>query len=99
MFILNTTTAEGIALEAKITELKELEAMAEELKAEIDSLKDSVKAVLVEHDTEELTVGSYLVRFTTVMTQRFDTTAFKKKLPELYGAYVKQTESRRFTIS
>ena len=99
MYIMNHTTAEGIALEAKIAELKELEALAEELKAEIDGIKDEVKAVLVDYQTEELIVGAYTVRYTTVLTQRFDSITFKKKLPELYGSYLKQTESRRFTIS
>lgn len=83
---------------AKINELKELEEMAAELKTEIESIKDELKAVLAEQDVEELVVGSNIIRYTTVLTQRFDTTQLKKKLPEIYTAYLKQTTSKRFSI-
>lgn len=83
---------------AKINELKELEEMAAELKTEIESIKDELKAVLAEQEVEELVVGSNIIRYTTVLTQRFDTTQLKKKLPEIYTAYLKQTTSKRFSI-
>lgn len=83
---------------AKINELKELEEMAAELKTEIESIKDELKAVLADQDVEELVVGSNIIRYTTVLTQRFDTTQLKKKLPEIYTAYLKQTTSKRFSI-
>ena len=34
-----------------------------------------------------------------VLSKRFDSTAFKKVMPEVYKAYTKQVSSRRFTIS
>lgn len=83
---------------AKINELKELEEMAAELKTEIESIKDELKAVLAEQEVEELVVGSNIIRYTTVLTQRFDTTQLKKKLPEIYTAYLKQITSKRFSI-
>ena len=49
--------------------------------------------------TTELTAGRYIVHWTSVLSQRFDTTAFKKVMPEVYKAYTKQVSSRRFTIS
>ena len=48
---------------------------------------------------EELIAGHYIVRYTSVLSNRFDSTAFKKVMPEVYKAYTKQTASRRFTIS
>lgn len=92
-------TINTAALEKRIAELEELEAFAKELDHEIESMKDEIKAVLIERNVEELPVGKYIVRFTNVITQRFDSTTFKKKLPELYSAYIKQVTSRRFTIS
>lgn len=92
-------TINTAALEKRIDELEELEAFAKELDREIESKKDEIKAVLIERNVEELPVGKYIVRFTSVLTQRFDSTAFKKKLPELYSAFVKQVSSRRFSIS
>ena len=86
-------------LENKIRELKELEAMAHELDTEIESLKDELKAVLVAENTEELVTGAYILRYTTVTTNRFDSTTFKKTYSDLYKQFTKQTTSRRFSIS
>ena len=86
-------------LTAKIAELKELEAMQDELKTMIESIEDELKNALTEQGVEELEVGANIIRYTTVLSQRFDSTALKKKLPEIYGAYTKQVTSKRFTIS
>ena len=83
----------------KIEELKELEAFMEELKAEADGIRDSIKEQMTADNTEEMTVGQYIVRFTSVLSQRFDSTAFKKVMPEVYKAYIKQVSSKRFSIA
>ena len=48
---------------------------------------------------DELTVGTHIIRYTTVLSNRFDSTAFKKVMPDVYKAYTKQTTSRRFSIA
>lgn len=70
----------------------------EEAKTEADALRDELKQEMMIRNTEELTVGQYIVRWTSVLSQRFDATAFKKVMPEIYKAYTKQVASRRFTI-
>jgi hypothetical protein len=50
-------------------------------------------------DTEERSAGQYIVRWTSVLTNCFDSTAFKKVMPEVYKAYTKQVSSKRFSIS
>ena len=84
---------------AKIEELKELEALLEEVKAEAEAIRDEIEQQMIAEDTEELTAGQYIVRWTSVLSNRFDTTAFKKVMPELYKAYTKQVSSRRFSIA
>ena len=84
---------------AKIELLNKYEAMIEELKAEAETVRDAIKAEMLERDTEELIAGQYIIRWTPVLSQRFDSTAFKKVMPEIYKAYTKQVSSRRFTIS
>ena len=84
---------------AKIESLRELEALIEEAKAEAEFLRDEIKSEMLKRDTEELTVGQYIVRWTSVLSNRFDTTAFKKVMPDIYKAYTKQVASRRFTIA
>lgn len=84
---------------SKIEALKELEALIDEAKAEAETIRDSIKQEMLSRDTDELEAGQYIVRFTPVLSQRFDTTAFKKALPDLYKTYIKQVSSRRFSIA
>lgn len=88
-----------IEITSKIEALRELESLIEEAKAEAESLRDEIKAEMLNRDTEELEAGQYIVRYTTVLSNRFDTTSFKKLHGELYKAYTKQTTSKRFSIS
>lgn len=84
---------------AKVRELKELKAMAEELAQEITAIEDAIKAELTARNAEEMTVDVYKIRWTKVISSRFDTTSFKKAMPELYGQFTKTSESRRFSIA
>lgn len=84
---------------AKVRELKELKAMAEELATEITAIEDEIKAEMTARDTDELTVDVYKIRWTKVTSNRFDSTAFKKAMPDLYGQFTKTSESRRFTVA
>ena len=84
---------------SKIEALKELEALIEEAKTEAEALRDEIKAEMMNRNTEEMEAGQYIVRWTSVLSQRFDSTAFKKVMPDVYKSFIKQTASRRFSIS
>ena len=88
-----------IEITSKIEALKDLESLIEEAKAEAEALRDEIKTEMLNRETEELEAGQYIVRWTSVLTQRFDTTAFKKVMPDVYKAYTKQISSRRFSIA
>ena len=88
-----------IEISKKIETLQEWEALMEEAKAEAEAIRDEIKQELLKRDTEELEAGQYIVRWTSVLSQRFDTTSFKKVMPDVYKAYTKQVTSRRFSIS
>lgn len=83
----------------KIEQLKEWEAILEEAQSEVEALRDCIKAQMLERDTEELQVGAYIVRWTSVLSNRFDSTAFKKEHGELYKEFTKQVSSKRFSIA
>ena len=87
-----------IEITAVIASLKDWEALAAEAAAEIDALKDTIKREMDRRGVEELEAGQYIARFTTVTSNRLDTTAMKKKLPEVYAAFTKQVTSRRFSV-
>ena len=84
---------------AKIEALNAWEALMEEAKAEADAIRDSIKQEMLDRDVDELTAGAYIIRWTSVLSNRFDTTGFKKVYGDLYKAFTKQTSSRRFSIS
>ena len=88
-----------IELLAKIELLNKYEAMIEEMKGEADSIRNSIKAEMEAREVEELIAGQYIIRWTSVLSQRFDSTAFKKVMPDVYKDFIKQTASRRFSIA
>ena len=86
-------------LDNKITKMQEYEALAVEAKAEAVALRDEIKAELTRRNAEEVTTGKYIVRWTSVLSQRFDSTAFKRAMPDVYKTFTKQVSSRRFSVS
>ena len=88
-----------IEITSKIESLRGLEELIEEAKAEAETLRDEIKQEMLNRNTEELAAGQYIVRWTAILSNRFDTTGFKKMYGDLYKAFTKQTASRRFTIS
>ena len=67
----------------KIEALNEWESLMAEAKAEAEAIKDSFKAEMLERETEELIAGTYIIRWTSILSNRFDTTGFKKKYGDL----------------
>ena len=61
---------------SKIEELKQWEALMEEAKNAAEALRDAIKAEMYKMDTEALVAGTYIVRWTSVLSNRFDTAAF-----------------------
>lgn len=88
-----------IEISTIIEKLKEWEAIQAEAAAEVEALKDTIKAEMNNRGVEELEAGQYIARFTTVLSSRFDSTAFKKMFPQEYKDFTKQVTSRRFSIS
>ena len=82
----------------KIDTLRELESFIDELNAEAEAVKDELKALMLERGVEELEAGAYILRYSSVSSNRFDTTAFKKIYGDLYKAFTKQVSSKRFSI-
>lgn len=89
----------SIEIISKIEALKEWEQLAAEAAAEIESIKDVIKKEMDARGIEELEAGQYIARFTTVVSNRLDTSTFKRENNALYQQYLKQTTSRRFSIA
>ena len=83
----------------RIEALNEWEELLEQVRQEADAIRDEIKQEMLARDTDEMEVGQYIVRWSSVLTQKLDTTAFKKAMPDVYKAFIKQTTSRRFSIA
>lgn len=84
-----------------LKELKQYNQMKKELDAEIKKLQDECKEYMTEHELSEFFNDdkSIVARYTEVISNRFDTTAFKKsEWSELYNEYLKKITSMRFTL-
>jgi len=84
-------------MEAKIAEMQELDKLAQEAKEAADTIHDESKQIM--GDRQELSAGRFIVRWTTTISSRLDTSALKKENSVLYTRYLKQVTSRRFTVS
>ena len=84
-------------MEAKIRELRQLQALIAEAEAEADSIRDEIKAQMGE--SEVLLVGEYKITYKTVTSSRLDTAALKKALPEVAQRFTKETTTRRFNVA
>lgn len=84
---------------ALIETMNNYDELAAKAKAKADAIREAIKEEMVRLGTEELTAGTYIVRFTNVISNRFDSTAFKRLYADLYKDFTKPVSSRRFTVS
>lgn len=82
-----------------VQELQKLYAQADELKAQIVERESLIKDEMDNRELEVLDLGNVIIRFTSILSNRFDTTSFKKLHSDLYNAFIKQVSSRRFAIA
>ena len=84
---------------AMIETMNNYDELAAKAKAKADAIREAIKEEMVERGTEELIAGSYIVRYTNVISNRFDSTGFKRLYAELYKDFTKPVSSRRFSVS
>lgn len=82
-----------------VNELQNLYANLEALKSVIAEKEGLIKEEMDAREVETLDLGNVIVRFTSVLSNRFDTTAFKKDFADIYALFTKQVASRRFSIA
>ncbi len=88
-----------LEMDARIKELRELRRMADELSQEIEAIQDSIKAEMLAQQTDILTGSDWKVTYKEVTSNRLDSTALKKQLPDIAAQFMKQVTSRRFMLS
>ena len=71
----------------------------DELASKAKAKADAIQEEMVQQNTEELVAGAYIVRFTNVISNRFDSTTFKRLYADLYKDFTKPVSCRRFSVS
>jgi len=82
-----------------IETMNNYDELASKAKAKADAIRDALKEEMLRLDTEELNAGAYIVRYTSVISNRFDSTTFKRLYADLYKDFTKAVSSRRFSVS
>lgn len=82
-----------------IETMNNYDELAGKAKAKADAIREALKGEMLRLGEEELTAGAYIVRYTSVISNRFDSTTFKRLYADLYKDFTKPISSRRFTVS
>ena len=86
-------------IDAKVKELRELRNMEAEVKSAITASEDSLKAEMLANNTDVLAGKNCIVTWKTIVTNRFDSAAFKLTRADLFAQFSRSSTSRRFVIA
>jgi len=83
----------------KVHQLRELKRMQEELAAEIESIQDELKSHMEANNMDTLLGFDWRITWKAVNSNRLDSTALKKELPDIAARFMKQNTVRRFVLA
>ena len=86
-------------IDSIMKELAEYIRLGEEVAANIDTLKDTLKAYMTETGKDILTGTEHKASYKAVTSSRIDTAALKQAHPDIATAYTRTTETKRFTFA
>lgn len=86
-------------INATMAELAEYIRLGEEVAANIEALKDQLKAYMQAAGVDTLAGAEHKAAYKAVTSNRIDTAALKRELPEVAQRYTRATETRRFTFA
>lgn len=90
-------TNKKINIDEVIREIKEYQAMQDELKKQLEALKEDAVKYLEAHEIDEYLSDAGKITYREVISNRFDSTSFKKDFGDIYEEYTRKTSSKRFT--
>jgi len=95
----NTTNTTTKNINEVIREIKEYMDMQDQLKQEIEALKAQAIEYMDDNGVDEVLTDAGKITYREVITNRFDSTSFKKVHSDLYAEFVKKTSNMRFTCN
>lgn len=94
---MSETTNKTTNIKDVIREIKEYQTMQDELKKQIDELKEEAIEWLDENELDEILTDEGKITYREVISKRFNSTAFKKDFADIYDEYTTKTSNMRFT--
>ena len=80
-------------------DLASLKMMKKELDAEIEEKENEIKELMDKTSVTELIGTEHKATYKEVVSNRFDSSAFKRDHADMYEAYKKSSSSMRFTFA
>ena len=87
------------ALENRVKKLQEIENQIKALEAEADKVREEIKEDMKAKGVDEIETKNFTIRFKEVVSNKFDSKAFKKEYENLYNLFTKKSSCKRFTIA
>ena len=85
-------------LDAKVKTLRKLRNLEAEIRTEIATIEDSLKAAMLIGKTDTLIGRECTVTWKTIVSSRFDSKNFRLSHADLYQQYSKPSTSRKLVI-
>lgn len=82
-----------------MSQLAQYMRIADETEAIIDGLKDQLKAYMQKNSMDTLNGTEHKATYKAVTSNRIDTTALKRDLPDVARDYTKSISTMRFTFA
>ncbi|MBR3108880.1 MAG: hypothetical protein IKH30_17105 [Clostridia bacterium] len=86
-------------LDSRVTTLRELQSEIERMTAEVETIKDSIKAEMVNRGEDTLTGNGWKASWKVIESSRLDGKALKAAMPEIAARFTISTRTSRFTIN
>ena len=86
-------------LDSKIAALRELQTTIDQLTAELEAVKDQVKAEMAERGEETIIGNGWRASWKVIESSRFDAKALKAADPETFARFTITTRTSRFCVN
>ena len=93
------TSKQQLDMLTAVQQIRELETAKREILHAIAEQQERIKTLMTDKQLEELELDEYVVRYVSVTSKRFNTSAFRKTHADLYEQYTETVSSKRFSIS
>ena len=85
-------------LDGKVSALRELQSAIEAMQAEAETIKDALKAEMIDRGADTLTGNGWKASWKVVESSRLDGKALKAALPDIAARYTVTTRASRFVL-